>query len=122
VVFQIQWNCLSICFLRLTSAFGPTPTSVEVRVRVVAGGIADIRRRAEHASSVAIDPNRTSLPRETRTALSYVTRRSLRCSLLLRDDPFQPCDIFQQAVTGQDENVIAELRILKVDFKQLFIS
>ena len=86
----------------------------------------------------AIAPERTWLPRETRTALglscyqvwsnqepklSYVTRgRSLRSGLLLCDDSFQPRDVFQEALTGQDEEVITELRILKVKFKQPFIS
>jgi hypothetical protein len=50
-------------------------------------------------------------------SLSYVTRgRSLR-SGRLGNDTFQPRDVFQEAPTRQDEEVIAELRVLKVDFK-----
>src|SRR5882757_2741517 len=41
---------------------------------------------------------------------------------LLCDSSFQPRDVLQQALAGQDEEVIAELRILEVDFKQPFIS
>jgi hypothetical protein len=53
----------------------------------------------------------------------YIARgRRLWSGLLLRDDSFQPCNVFQEALTGQDEEVIVELRILKVDFKQPFIS
>src|SRR5471032_3314045 len=52
-----------------------------------------------------------------RTALG-----GLLCDLVLRDDGFGPREIFQQPVAGQDEEVIAELRILKVDLQQLFVS
>src|SRR5260370_42130482 len=56
-------------------------------------------------------------------------RRSVRgarsCSLLrqlvLGDNPFEPRDIFKQALAGQYQEVIAELRGLKVDFEQFFI-
>src|SRR5215475_3704947 len=48
---------------------------------------------------------------------------------LLCESCFQPRDVFlealvvfQEALAGQDEEIIAELRILKVDFKQPFIS
>jgi hypothetical protein len=55
--------------------------------------------------------------------LRYVIRgRSLRSGLLFCNDSFQPRDVFQEALTGQYEEVIAELRILKVDFKQPFVS
>jgi hypothetical protein len=53
-----------------------------------------------------------------------LSRRSL-----LRESSFQPRDVFlealvvlQEAVAGQDEEIITELRTLKVDFKQPFIS
>jgi hypothetical protein len=50
-------------------------------------------------------------------SLSYVTRgRSLRFGRLC-NDPLQPRDVFQEAPTGQDEEVVPELRVLKVDFK-----
>ena len=56
----------------------------------------------------------------TKLTLSYVTRgRSLRCGRF--DDPFQPCDVFQQTPSGQNKEVVAELRILKVNFKQPLI-
>jgi hypothetical protein len=55
---------------------------------------------------------------------SRLSRRSL-----LRESSFQPRDVFlealvvfQQALAGQDEKIITELRILKVDFKQPFIT
>jgi|SRR5450432_225313 hypothetical protein len=82
--------------------------------------------------SHSLDPNRTSLRRGTTLrgdflstkcaaiegqSLSYVTRgRSLRSGRLC-NDTLQPRDVFQEAPTGQDEEVIAELRVLKVDFK-----
>ena len=53
-----------------------------------------------------------------------LSRRSL-----LRESSFQSRDVFleplvvlQEALAGQDEEIIAELRILKVDFKQPFIT
>jgi hypothetical protein len=54
--------------------------------------------------------------------LSNVRGRSLRSGLLLCDDPFQARDVFQEALAGQDEEIIAELRILKVDFKAVFYA
>ena len=61
---------------------------------------------------------------------SYAIRGwGLSRRFLLRESCFQPRDVFlealvvlQEAVAGQDEEIIAELRILKVDFKQPFIS
>ena len=48
------------------------------------------------------------------------------CGLLrdfvLCDDAFEPRDILQQALAGQDQKVIAEFRILKVDLEQLFVG
>jgi hypothetical protein len=50
-------------------------------------------------------------------SLSDLTRgRSLRSGRLC-NDTLQPRDVFQEAPTGQDQEVIAELRVLKVDFK-----
>jgi hypothetical protein len=53
-----------------------------------------------------------------------LSRRFLLC-----ESCFQPRDVFlealvvvQEALAGQDEEIIAELRILKVDFKQPFVS
>jgi len=90
------------------------------------------RRRLDRLRFVTQDPNRTSLRRGTTLrgdflstkcaaiegqSLSYVTRgRSLRSGRLC-NDTLQPRDVFQEAPTGQDEEVIAELRVLKVDFK-----
>ena len=55
--------------------------------------------------------------------LSYVVRG---CSppqgFFLGNDSFQPRNVLQQALAGQDEKVITELRILKVDFEALFIG
>ena len=61
---------------------------------------------------------------------SYAIRGwGLSRRFLLRESCFQPRDDFQEALVvfhhalaGQDEEIIAELRILKVDFKQPFIS
>jgi hypothetical protein len=48
--------------------------------------------------------------------------RAAGCSLLrdfvLCDDCFEPRDVLQQAPAGQDQEVIAKLRILKVDVEQ----
>jgi hypothetical protein len=90
------------------------------------------RKRLVSGQNDAFDPNRTSLRRGTTLrgdflstkcaaiegqSLSYVTRgRSLRSGRLC-NDTLQPRDVFQEAPTGQDEEVIAELRVLKVDFK-----
>ena len=51
-----------------------------------------------------------------------VAERRLRRDLVLRDDCLGPREIFQQALAGQDKEVIAELRVLEVDLKQLFIA
>ena len=41
---------------------------------------------------------------------------------LYQTPSFRWCDVLQQTLTGEDEEVVAELLILKVDFKQPFIS
>ena len=51
-----------------------------------------------------------------------VGERRLRRDLVLRDDGFGPREIFQQALAGQDKEVIAELRVLEVDLEQLFAA
>src|SRR6185312_3054769 len=51
-----------------------------------------------------------------------VGERRLRRDLVLRDDGFGPREILQQALAGQDKEVITELRILEVDLEQLFIA
>ena len=51
-----------------------------------------------------------------------VGERRLRRDLVLRDDGFGPREIFQQALAGQDKEVIAELRVLEVDLEQLFVA
>src|SRR6202022_5110462 len=53
--------------------------------------------------------------------------RAARNSALLRDFIFcdnslEPRDILQKALAGQDQEVIAELRVLKVNLEQLFIG
>jgi hypothetical protein len=47
---------------------------------------------------------------------------SLLREFVLGDNCFEPRDIFQQALAGQDQEVIAELRILEVDLQQLFVA
>ncbi len=42
--------------------------------------------------------------------------------LFLCDKSFQSRDVFQQALAGQHQEVIAELRVLKVDLEQLFVG
>ena len=55
--------------------------------------------------------------------LSYVVRgRRLPQGFFLCNNSFQPRNVLQQALAGQDEKVITELRILKVDLEQLFIG
>ena len=55
--------------------------------------------------------------------LSYVVRgRRPPQGFFLCNDSFQPRNVLQQALAGQDEKVITELRILKVDFEELFIG
>src|ERR1700730_974844 len=49
-------------------------------------------------------------------------RGRLLRKFVLCDDRFEPGDVFQQALAGQDQEVIAELGVLKVDFEQLFVS
>ena len=54
---------------------------------------------------------------------SYAIRGwGLSRRFLLCESCFQPRDVFQEALAGQDEEVIAELRILKVDFENPFIG
>ena len=47
---------------------------------------------------------------------------SLLRGFFLCDNSFQSRDVFQQALAGQDQKVIAELRVLKVDLEQLFVG
>jgi len=47
---------------------------------------------------------------------------SLLCDCALCDNSVEPRDIFQHALAGQDEKVIAELRVVKVDLEQLFVG
>src|SRR5258708_35248754 len=60
--------------------------------------------------------------RDQSPGLLSVGERRLRRDLVLRDDGFGPREIFQQALAGQDKEVIAELRVLEVDLEQLFIA
>ena len=62
-----------------------------------------------------------ALHRNRRSVLAARTRRLLR-DFVLGDSPFESRDVFKQALAGQHEEVVTELRILKVDFEQLFIS
>src|SRR6266567_3538162 len=48
--------------------------------------------------------------------------RDLLQGLVLLYNRFEPRNVFQQALAGQDQEVIAELRVLKVDFQKLFVS
>src|SRR6266436_3066583 len=48
--------------------------------------------------------------------------RSLLREFVLGDNCLEPRDIFQQPLAGQDQEVIAELRILEVDLQQLLIA
>src|SRR5215469_14248271 len=72
----------------------------------------------------------TVVPPMVAKVSSYAIRGCrLSRRFLLCESSFQPRDVFlealvvlQEAVAGQDKEIIAELRILKVDFKQPFIS
>src|SRR5450432_2242725 len=50
------------------------------------------------------------------------SRGLLLQGLVLRDNPFEPRNILQQSLAGQDQEKIAELRVLKVDLEQLVVS
>ena len=55
--------------------------------------------------------------------LSYVVRgRRPPQGFFLCNNSFQPRNVLEQALAGQDEKVITELRILKVDLEKLFIG
>src|SRR6476620_3544324 len=62
-----------------------------------------------------------SAPRCSHSA-RVAARGGLLRDLVLGDDRFQPRDVFQQALAGQDQEIIAELRVLKVDLEQLLIG
>src|SRR4249919_1670097 len=51
-----------------------------------------------------------------RQSASYLSRGFFLC-----DDPFQPRYVLEQALAGQHEEVVAELRVLKINLEQLFI-
>src|ERR1700722_12855993 len=51
-------------------------------------------------------------PRQARRSI----RRRLR-ELVLRDDAFKARDVFQQALAGQHQEVVTELRILEINFQ-----
>lgn len=81
-------------------------------------------RRAMRVKPVAI---RTAAAEQATAAINRpgplsVGERRLRRDLVLRDDGFGPREIFQQALAGQDKEVIAELRVLEVDLEQLFVA
>src|SRR3984885_12137992 len=42
--------------------------------------------------------------------------------LVLRDDALESCDVFQQALAGQHQEVVTELRILEIDFQELLVG
>src|SRR6266853_6502312 len=54
-----------------------------------------------------------ALHRNRRSVLAARTR-SLQRDFVLCDDCFEPRDVFEQALAGQHEEVVTELRILKV--------
>src|ERR1700756_1660373 len=69
--------------------------------------------------------------KQSRSRFQAYAMRGCRLSrrFFLCESCFQPRDVFlealvvlQEAMAGQDEEIIAELRILKVDLKQPFIS
>jgi hypothetical protein len=93
------------------------------------------------ASNPASPPTRTAAPRlqqaepaaRPRLASSDYScrcRRSVRAArgcrllrgLVLCDNCFEPRIILQQALAGQDQKVVAELWVLKVDLEQLLIG
>lgn len=48
--------------------------------------------------------------------------RRLLCDHALREGRLQPRVVLQEALAGQDQKVIAELRILEIDLEQLFVG
>ena len=60
--------------------------------------------------------------RKTPISRHVTGSRSLLSGILLHYSAFEPREVFKQALAGQDEKVIAELRILKVEFKQPIIA
>src|SRR5580704_9386202 len=103
------------------------------RRSAAAGGTGPSRRRKRLLMSALARRSRFNrTPRRDDPALPSVCRRSdlgfdltnclLRCSLqlslVLLDDCFKPRNVLDQAIAGETEKVIAELRILEIDFEQ----
>src|SRR6201996_2867728 len=108
----------------------PSPAKRRMSGRTVAnlaldplGKIPEFKFCAVRAKPVGI---RTAAEQATaginRSGPLSVGERRLRRDLVLRDDGFGPREIFQQALAGQDKEVIAELRVLEVDLEQLFVA
>ncbi|MGY3594941.1 hypothetical protein ACVIGB_002990 [Bradyrhizobium sp. USDA 4341] len=88
------------------------------------GKVPEFKFCAMRVKPVAI---RTAAAEQTTAAINRpgplsVGERRLRRDFVLRDDGFGPREIFQQALAGQDKEVIAELRVLEVDLEQLFVA
>src|SRR6476620_8109562 len=82
-------------------------------------------RRASVSVEMSRPPQcRPNRPCVLRTPANF-HRRSVRVAcggsllreFVLGDDCFEPRDIFQQPLAGQDQEVIAELRVLEVDLQ-----
>src|SRR4029077_13755252 len=60
----------------------------------------------------------TSVPR----VKLFICGRSVPCGFFFCDNPFQTRYVLEQPLSGQHNKVIAELRVLEINFEQLFIS
>src|SRR5450631_772005 len=67
-------------------------------------------------------PDRLLAAKRHRYSARTTRSRGLLRRFALRDDTLQPADIFQKPLAGQNQKVIAELRVLEVDLQQLFVG
>jgi hypothetical protein len=79
-----------------------------------AAGLRD--HQARHANS------RSQKQNAQRRSTCAVHRRARRRDFVLRDDRVEPRNVLQQALTGEDEKIIAKLRILEVNLEQLLVG
>jgi len=117
-------DCLLVGCEGYTGYTGPNRDAAK-QSRLTPSGHPCLARPALRQDSRATDSG------GSRPKVSSYAMRGCRLSrrFLLFESYFQPRDVLlealvviQEAPAGQDEEIIAELRILKVDFKQPFIS
>jgi hypothetical protein len=120
--------------LRCAAAIVPYPLGevmamLEGQCAVVRLGL--VASRSTTIASAGENPKEIGkMSRSFERARAMLHRRSLRAAhrrrrlraLGLRDNAFEPRDIFQEALAREHEKVITELRVLKVDLEQLLVS